>query len=128
MAGKLAASATMLGISLPSSRGALPEDAYVFADRVGVFAGENGDPLPPLLGAAITHEVGHLLLAGNAHTVTGIMRARWGPKQKKDALMGVLTFSQRQSEQIRADISRRMRGSNQRAQAIYLATAPGRQP
>jgi hypothetical protein len=117
MARKLAPSTRMLGTSLPTSGGTFPEDAYVFADRVGVFAGEDGDPVPPLLGAAITHEVGHLLLAGNAHTVTGIMSARWGPKEKKDALMGVLTFSQRQSEQIRADISRRMRGSNQRAQA-----------
>ena len=70
----------------------------------------------PLLGAAITHEVGHLLLAGNAHTVTGIMSAHWGPKEKKDALMEVLTFSRRQSEQIRTDVSQRMSGSNQRAQ------------
>jgi hypothetical protein len=115
MAGKLAASARMLGMSLPTSRGALPEDAYVFADRVGVFAGQDGDPVPPLLGAAIAHEVGHLLLAGNAHTVNGIMSAQWGPKEKKDVLMGVLTFSRRQSERMRADVSQRMSGSNQRA-------------
>jgi hypothetical protein len=127
MARKLAPSTRMLGTSLPTSDGTLPEDAYVFADRVGIFAGEDGDPVPPLLGAAMTHELGHLLLAGSAHTVNGIMSARWGTKEKHAALMGVLTFSRRQSEQIRADISRRMRGSNQRAQALHLPTAPERQ-
>jgi hypothetical protein len=115
MAGKLAAPTRMLGISVPTSRGTFPADAYVFTGRVVVFAEQDRSAVPPLLGAAITHEAGHLLLAGNAHTVTGIMSARWGPKEKKDALMGVLTFSRRQSEQIRADVSQRMSGSNQRA-------------
>ncbi len=112
MAGKLAASTRMLGMSLPTSHGTFPADAYVFAERVRVFAEQDRDLVPPLLGAAITHEVGHLLLAGNAHTVTGMMSALWGPKQRKDALMGVLTFSRRQSEQIRADVSQRMSGLN----------------
>jgi hypothetical protein len=115
MAGKLAVSTRILGISLPTSRSTFPEDAYVFAERVGVIAEQDRDSVPPLLGAVITHEVGHLLLADNAHTVTGIMSAQWGPKERKDAHMGVLTFSRRQSEQIRADVSQRMSGSNQRA-------------
>ncbi|MCU1326693.1 MAG: hypothetical protein JWN34_2063 [Bryobacterales bacterium] len=115
MAGKLAASTKVLGMSLPTSPGTFPVDAYVFAGRVGVFAEEDSGPAPPLLGAAITHEVGHLLLASQAHTVTGIMSAHWGPKEKKDALRGVLTFSRRQSDQMRADVSQRMSGSNQRA-------------
>jgi hypothetical protein len=115
MAGKLTASTRILGMSLPTSPGTFPVDAYVFAERVGVLGEQDLDSAPRLLGAAITHEVGHLLLAGNAHTVTGIMSAQWGPKEKKYALMGVLTFSQRQSEQIRADVSQRMSGSNQRA-------------
>jgi hypothetical protein len=119
MAAKLAASTKILGMSLPTSHGTFPADAYVFAERFGVFAEKDRGPVPPLLGAAIAHEVGHLLLAGNAHTVTGIMSAQWGPKEKKDALMGVLTFSRRQSEQIRADVSQRMSSSNQRAHIAY---------
>jgi hypothetical protein len=119
MAGKLAGSTKMLGMSLPTPHGTFPVDAYVFVERVGVLAEQDRSSMPPLLGAAITHEVGHLLLAGHAHTVTGIMSAQWGPKEKKDALMGVLTFSRRQSEQIRADVSQRMSGSNQRAHIAY---------
>jgi hypothetical protein len=119
MAGKLAASTRILGMSVPTSHGTFPVDAYVFAERVGIFAGQDCGPVSPLLGAAITHEVGHLLLAGNAHTVTGIMSAQWGPKEKKDALMGVLKFSRRQSEQIRADVNQRMSDSNQRTHIAY---------
>jgi hypothetical protein len=115
MAGKLAASTRMLGLSVSTSPGTFPVDAYVFAERLGVLGEQDRDRVPSLLGAAITHEVGHLLLAGNAHTVTGIMSAQLGPKEKKYALMGVLTFSRRQSEQIRADVRQRMSGSNQRA-------------
>jgi len=119
MAGKLAASTTILGMSVPTSHGTFPVDAYVFPERVGVLAEQDRGPVSPLLGAAIAHEVGHLLLAGNAHTVTGIMSAQWGPKERKDALMGVLTFSRRQSEQIRADVRQRMSGSNQRTHIAY---------
>ena len=115
MACKLAAATTMLGMALPTDDGSFPVDAYVFPERVGDLAKQDRGPVPPLLGAAIAHEVGHLLLAGNAHTITGIMSAQWGPKENKDALMGVLTFSRRQSGQIRADVSRRMSGSNQRS-------------
>lgn len=115
MAGKLAASTRMLGMALTPSHGTAPVDAYVFAERVGVLAKQDRDPVAPLLGAAITHEVGHLLLAGNAHTVTGLMSARWGPKEKKDALMGLLTFSRSQSEQIRANVSQRTSVSNEGA-------------
>jgi hypothetical protein len=113
MAGRIAAPARMLGMAVSTSRGTFPVDAYVFTERVGVFAEQDRDSAPPVLGAAITHEVGHLL--GNAHTVSGIMSAPWTPKEKKDALMGVLTFSRKQSERIRADVSQRMSGSNEPA-------------
>src|SRR4051794_21279759 len=109
----------MLGRSVTTSRGTFPVDAYVFAERVGALAKQDLCPLPPLLAAAITHEVGHLLLPGNAHTVTGIMSAHLGPKERKDMLMGVSTFSRRQSEQMRVDVSQRMSGSNERAHIAY---------
>jgi hypothetical protein len=119
MSAKFAASTKMLGVAVATSQGTFPVDAYVFAERVGVFAEQDRGPVSHLLGAAITHEVGHLLLAGNVHTVNGIMSAQWGPREKKDALMGVLTFSRRQSEQMRVDVSQRMSGSNERPHIAY---------
>jgi len=113
MAAKFAASTKMLGVAVATSQGTFPVDAYIFAERVGFFVEQDRGQVSHLLGAAITHEVGHLLLAANVHTVNGIMSAQWGPREKKDALMGVLTFSTRQSEQIRADVRQRMSVSNE---------------
>src|SRR5262245_59711129 len=33
--------------------------------------------LPKMLGSAIAHEIGHLLLRSQAHSAEGIMQARW---------------------------------------------------
>lgn len=126
MAQKLPSSVKMLGISLPTDDSSSPVDAYVLAERVSNLAKQDRVRMPPLLGAAIAHEVGHLLLAGDAHTLTGIMRAQWGPKENRDALMGVLRFSRKQSEKIRADVEQRMRGSHQRAPGA--STERGNEP
>jgi hypothetical protein len=50
-----------------------------------------------LLGHVATHEIAHLLLGSNSHSETGIMRARWGPKELKFASMGGLLFDHAES-------------------------------
>ena len=51
--------------------------ATIFLDRVQAVAQRAGVPPAALLGRAIAHEVGHLLLATNAHSSTGLMREVW---------------------------------------------------
>lgn len=54
--------------------------ATVFADRVqtmSALAGGDGAPSGPLLGRAMAHEMGHLLLGTTAHPGRGLMRGRW---------------------------------------------------
>ena len=51
--------------------------ATVFADRVRDIARAAGIDQRVLLGLAIAHEIGHLLLSTNTHAATGLMRARW---------------------------------------------------
>jgi hypothetical protein len=53
-----------------------------------------------LLGAALAHEVGHLLL-GPAHTATGIMRAHFGLREIQLAGRGELLFSADQAARLR---------------------------
>jgi hypothetical protein len=53
-----------------------------------------------ILGAAIAHEVGHLLLGANAHSSLGLMQAFWGPAQVKRISTGSLNFTSDQSKQI----------------------------
>jgi hypothetical protein len=61
-----------------------------------------------LLGAAIAHEVGHLLL-GPVHTNTGIMRARFRSREIQLAGRGELLFNGDQSAKIREKIGERLR-------------------
>lgn len=54
-----------------------PVLATVFADRVRDVARGAGIDPRPLLGLAIGHELGHLLLSTDAHAAIGLMRGRW---------------------------------------------------
>jgi hypothetical protein len=51
--------------------------ATVFADRVRALAAALRIDEGTLLGRAITHEVGHLLLGTLEHSETGLMRRAW---------------------------------------------------
>lgn len=71
------ASGLILGFAVvePSSGGGVM--ATVFLDRVHAVARRAGIDAAVLLGRAISHEVGHLLLASNAHADSGLMREVW---------------------------------------------------
>jgi len=51
--------------------------ATIYADRVALLAAAAGIDPATLLGRAIAHEMGHLLLATNAHSAHGLMRPHW---------------------------------------------------
>jgi hypothetical protein len=51
--------------------------ATVYSDRVEWLAREAGTDVRALLGRAIAHELGHLLLATASHGPAGLMRASW---------------------------------------------------
>jgi hypothetical protein len=54
---------------------------YIFTPRIAVLAIGSRQPLEMLLGRVLAHEIGHLLLPGQGHSESGIMRAqsRWDP-------------------------------------------------
>jgi hypothetical protein len=62
-----------------------------------------------ILGHAISHEIGHILLNMELHSETGIMRGNWGTNDFQDAAYGVLVFTPQQAEVIRAEVIRRVR-------------------
>lgn len=51
--------------------------ATVFADRIRALAAALRSDEGTLLGRAIAHEVGHLLLGTHEHSETGLMRGAW---------------------------------------------------
>jgi hypothetical protein len=60
-----------------------------------------------ILGHAIAHEVGHLLLNQQVHSPQGIMRGEWGLTDLRDINCGVLLFTAQQAEVLRSDVRRR---------------------
>lgn len=59
----------------PDTHGA--KMATVFRDQVDAVARRTGVARSELLGRALAHEVGHLLLGVRGHSRTGLMRAVW---------------------------------------------------
>src|SRR3974377_268085 len=99
------------------------EMVYVSGSRVEAFywkmlsAHGNGPTAPQvskaqILGHAIAHEVGHLLLNLEVHSERGIMRGEWGRAEMWDAAYGMLLFTPEQAELLRADVRRRSEKQN----------------
>ena len=91
----------------------------MFYHRVESLAVALACPHAVILGYAVAHEVGHLLLGTNSHPPRGIMRARWTEKELLAASAGRFGFFPQQAAKMRADV--RMR--NERSSAVRIATA-----
>jgi hypothetical protein len=76
--------------------------AYVYYRQVKSQAIQHQVAAATILGSAIAHEVGHLLLPGGAgHSPTGLMRACWTREDFQRAEQGQLSFSVEQASRIR---------------------------
>jgi len=60
-----------------------------------------------VLGCAMAHEIRHLLLGSNSHSVSGVMQARWERRQIEEELRGAALFTPNQATLIRAGMRRR---------------------
>jgi hypothetical protein len=81
--------------------------ATIFYNRVEDLT-RGGDP-SCILGHAIAHELGHLLLGQDAHSTTGLMQAHWTRDDLKLAARGCLQFTSEQAERLRAGVAARSR-------------------
>jgi hypothetical protein len=105
-----------LGYSLvdPGRRsGAL---ATIYLDRVKWLAGASTADVATLLGRAIAHELGHLLLGTPQHGRFGLMRAVWSSQMVRNSRPTEWRFSAREAKQMRA-------AANARAAASTIAQA-----
>ena len=80
--------------------------ANVFLDRVisqsvlgEIFIGQ-------LLGHAMAHEIGHLLLGENSHGSYGIMVASWSKNDMKRMSKGDLLFTSEEIQWVRSEVKR----------------------
>ena len=70
-----------------------------------------------ILGIAIAHELGHLLLDLQGHSAEGIMRGEWGLRDLRNATFGMLLFTPQQAEVLRANA----RSRNTRQEILKVA-------
>ena len=81
----------------------------VFYDRViGLLAHGASTSLPVLLGRAMAHEIGHLLLGPNSHSPTGIMRASWSGRDLSLDGLPYLLFTPEESRQMKKRLAERV--------------------
>jgi len=76
--------------------------ATVYLDRVNWMAQQTGVDARALLGRAIAHELGHLLMATGAHGSNGLMRPVWSESEIRRRKADDWTFRPREIAAIRA--------------------------
>jgi hypothetical protein len=63
--------------------------------------------VPVVLGAALAHEIGHVLLASGSHSAAGVMSARLRAPEVFAASRGELRFTPREAARIQKEAMRR---------------------
>jgi hypothetical protein len=96
-----------LGIAAQPEKGT-PASASVFYSRVQELAKGGTAPVPVILGHAVAHEIGHLLLGSNSHSSLGLMRAQWSRLDLQNATAGNLFFTREQTEAMREVVLKRL--------------------
>lgn len=122
MAQRLGLPDNVMGVAPGTSKERDRQMVYIFYGKVEAIAesqararveGSTGSAYAlrvQILGHAIVHEIGHLLLNQESHSDTGIMRAEWDLVQLQDACYGYLVFTPSQAEVIRLEVTRRSKG------------------
>jgi hypothetical protein len=97
-----------LGIAAQPEKGT-PASAGVFYDHVEKLARGNAASAAMIVGHAMAHELGHLLLGTNSHSPVGLMRAQWSRRDLQLASAGDLGFTAHQGASLRDETDRRSR-------------------
>ena len=104
MAAHWASRTTSLGLAIIPGRGKKGDMAYVFYHRVEELAATGEASAGEILGHAMAHEVGHLLLNSNTHSDVGIMQPEWRDGQMGLLRSGRLLFTDIQARHMRAAV------------------------
>ena len=100
-----------LGYSLVDTRARTGALATIYVDRVAGLALNCDIDAGTLLGRAVAHEIGHLLLGTKNHAEKGLMQALWSHEAIRGSTDARWVFSPRESRAMRDAI--RVRASQQ---------------
>jgi hypothetical protein len=79
--------------------------ATIYIDRVDALATRSGVDRGELLGRAVAHEIGHLVLGTSEHAPFGLMRATWTAGEIQRRIPLDWMFSTEQGRQMRRRLS-----------------------
>jgi hypothetical protein len=91
-----------MGFSLVGIEGAAPFLATVYVDRATSVARGAGIDARRVLGLAIAHEIGHVLLNSNSHASSGLMRADWSRHELRRKDFAAWTFADTDAARLRS--------------------------
>jgi hypothetical protein len=94
--------ASVLGFALPFAQ--TGAQVSLFYDHVAATAQSQSVTPYVVLGHAMAHEIGHVLLCSSEHSAAGLMQARWNRATWRLATDGLLTFLPEQKQQIRITV------------------------
>jgi len=112
-----------MGVALIPPDGSEGHRAFLSIHQAQGAAHEYSMPLEVVLGLGAAHELGHLLLGENAHTASGLMKARWGANELKNWSRRNLSFTPQQAERIQANLRRRNGEASPSTAAIQVRDA-----
>jgi hypothetical protein len=101
------ASVGSAGYAIPVGPGEFGVHCGVFYDRVQQISRQILNE-GTVLGHAIAHEIGHLLLGVDAHSPEGLMRAHWTPHDLALAAQGKLLLLDVEKQKIQRNVSNRL--------------------
>jgi hypothetical protein len=95
------------GAAEPYDRGGV--EATLFYEHIDTFARSGGASPSVVLGHALAHEVGHLLLWTKSHSSRGVMKASRSKQDLQAIEQGKLVFSPEEAESMKANLFRRQK-------------------
>ncbi|MBM3819656.1 MAG: hypothetical protein FJW14_11690 [Acidimicrobiia bacterium] len=105
-----------LGYSLVDTKARSGALATIYADRIAGLAVNCNIDFGLLLGRAVAHEIGHLLLGTPEHADKGLMRALWSRESITDSPESTWVFTTRDARSMR--VALQTRAAEQFAHAI----------
>lgn len=115
---------TTLGFSIVPAGGEFGTTSYVSVLRAHALGASGKIPEARLLGLAMAHELGHLLLGTLDHTYRGIMRASWPARYLENFDSTEFLFTRDQAKHVRASVLAREKRDSESARLRLKSRQP----
>ncbi len=105
----LRGTSNVLGLAMLPQDGSRASQAAVFLEKADALSRLGNASIAQVLGHAMAHEIGHLLLESSEHSDTGLMCAQWSGREIQRAAWGQLHFTPEESARLSATVAARRR-------------------